>query len=311
MATASRGAHHVGRVPRRGRGTDHGRRRGQRHGRRQRRVRVPRRLVHPLHHHGRPADERQQERQARSRTNLDSPEAVAALQNMIDLLPYSPVGGDALRLHRGARRVQRRQGRDVAGLGDHRRARSTVRTRRSRTRSPSRRCRPTTATRAASAAAGAWASPRTCPRSARTAPGTLLTYITSKDFEKYQVMTYQTDPNRISTGSDPEIVEALPYIPAAVDAIESAQILEIANIPETFEIVGLRRRADQPRARRARRTRRPPWRTRRRPRSTMLRRGWSPCRGVGRRRAIRARATRLRRGGRPDRRRPHPVHRRS
>jgi hypothetical protein len=52
-------------------------------------------------------------------------------------------------------------------------------------------------------------------------------------------MTYQTDPNRISTGSDPEITAALPYIPAAVAAIESAQILEIANIPETFEIAGL------------------------------------------------------------------------
>jgi ABC-type glycerol-3-phosphate transport system substrate-binding protein len=66
----------------------------------------------------------------------------------------------------------------------------------------------------------------------------LLTQITSKDFEKYQVMTYQTDPNRISTGSDPEIAAALPYIPAAVAAIESAQILEVANIPQTFEIVG-------------------------------------------------------------------------
>jgi ABC-type glycerol-3-phosphate transport system substrate-binding protein len=66
----------------------------------------------------------------------------------------------------------------------------------------------------------------------------ILTYITSAEFEKHQVMNYQTDPNRISTGSDPEIAAALPYIPAAVDAIESAQILEVADIPETFEIVG-------------------------------------------------------------------------
>ena len=51
-------------------------------------------------------------------------------------------------------------------------------------------------------------------------------------------MTYQTDPNRLSTGTDEEIVAALPYIPAAVGAIETAQILEVANIPETFEIAG-------------------------------------------------------------------------
>jgi ABC-type glycerol-3-phosphate transport system substrate-binding protein len=67
----------------------------------------------------------------------------------------------------------------------------------------------------------------------------ILTYITSKDFEKHQVMTYQTDPNRLSTATDAEVVAALPYIPEAVKAIESAQILEIANIPETFEIAGL------------------------------------------------------------------------
>ena len=66
----------------------------------------------------------------------------------------------------------------------------------------------------------------------------LLTQITSKAFEKYQVTTYQTDPNRTSTGSDADIVAALPYIPEAVNAIASAQILEVANIPETFEIAG-------------------------------------------------------------------------
>jgi hypothetical protein len=33
-------------------------------------------------------------------------------------------------------------------------------------------------------------------------------------------------------------VAALPYIPEAVKAIERAQTLEIANIPEALEIVG-------------------------------------------------------------------------
>jgi multiple sugar transport system substrate-binding protein len=80
--------------------------------------------------------------------------------------------------------------------------------------------------------------PANLPQERKDAAYHLLTYITSREFEKYQVGTYQTDPNRISTGSDPELVAQLPYLPEAVAAIESAQILEIANIPETFQIVG-------------------------------------------------------------------------
>ena len=139
------------------------------------------------------------------RTNLDSPEAIAALQNMIDLLPYSPVGG------RPATASRRRSTRSAPARSRCGPTWATIAgalygpDSGSRTRSPSRRCPQTTATPAASAAAGAWASPRTCPRSARTAPGCILTQITSKAFEKYQVMTYQTDPNRTSTGADPEI----------------------------------------------------------------------------------------------------------
>lgn len=65
-----------------------------------------------------------------------------------------------------------------------------------------------------------------------------LTYLTSAEFEKYQVATYQTDPNRSSTFIDPALVSALPYLPIAGEAALSAQILEVANIPETFAIVG-------------------------------------------------------------------------
>ena len=66
----------------------------------------------------------------------------------------------------------------------------------------------------------------------------ILTQITSKEFNKYQVLNYQTDPNRSSTADDQEIVAALPYIPEAVAALESAQFLEFVDLPETFEIAG-------------------------------------------------------------------------
>jgi multiple sugar transport system substrate-binding protein len=65
-----------------------------------------------------------------------------------------------------------------------------------------------------------------------------MTYLTSKEFEKYQVATYQTDPNRTSTFIDPELVDALPHLPVAGQAAETARIVEIAHIPEVFEIIG-------------------------------------------------------------------------
>lgn len=66
----------------------------------------------------------------------------------------------------------------------------------------------------------------------------VLSFLTSKEFEQAQVGTYQTDPNRRSTFEDPGLVEQLPYLPVAGEAAETAQMLELASIPETFELVG-------------------------------------------------------------------------
>ena len=66
----------------------------------------------------------------------------------------------------------------------------------------------------------------------------LLTYLASKEFEQYQVATYKTDPNRLSTFENAELVAELPYLPIAGAAAETAQILETAIIPENFELVG-------------------------------------------------------------------------
>jgi multiple sugar transport system substrate-binding protein len=65
-----------------------------------------------------------------------------------------------------------------------------------------------------------------------------LTYLTSKEFEQYQVSAYQTDPNRTSTFTQPELVAELPHLPNAGKAADTARILEIAHLPEVFEIVG-------------------------------------------------------------------------
>ena len=65
-----------------------------------------------------------------------------------------------------------------------------------------------------------------------------MTYITSAAFDKFQFAQAQTDPNRSSTYVDAELVAKYPHLPVAGEAVQSAQILEIANIPQTFEIVG-------------------------------------------------------------------------
>jgi multiple sugar transport system substrate-binding protein len=171
------------------------------------------------------------------RTHLDSPEAIAALQHMIDLLPFSPPAvatygfTEAMDAFSAGRVAMWPAWATIAGA----------------LFGPDSGVTDTVAVAAMPAddgdprgIRGGWGLgiPGNLPQERKDAAWHILTYITSKDFEKHQVMTYQTDPNRISTGSDPEIVAALPYIPAAVAAIESAQILEIANIPETFEIAG-------------------------------------------------------------------------
>lgn len=80
--------------------------------------------------------------------------------------------------------------------------------------------------------------PKNADPAKKDAAWAVLTYLTGKEFNDYQVATYQTDPNRRSTFSNPELVQKLRYLPVAGEAAESAQILELATIPETFELVG-------------------------------------------------------------------------
>jgi len=71
----------------------------------------------------------------------------------------------------------------------------------------------------------------------KDAAWTVITYLTSKEWEQYQTLKYQTDPTRNSTFFNPKLDKALPYLPVAGKVFQKAQILEIANIPETFELI--------------------------------------------------------------------------
>jgi hypothetical protein len=53
----------------------------------------------------------------------------------------------------------------------------------------------------------------------------------------FEAAAHQTDPTRNSVFFDPGLNRKFPYLAAAGRANTKARILEIANIPETFELI--------------------------------------------------------------------------
>ncbi|MDX6600780.1 MAG: multiple sugar transport system substrate-binding protein [Gaiellales bacterium] len=77
------------------------------------------------------------------------------------------------------------------------------------------------------------------PKNAQNKDGAwaVIAYLTSKEWGKYEVNAHQTDPTRNSVFNDPALNKKFPYLKVAGQANSRAQILEIANIPETFELI--------------------------------------------------------------------------
>lgn len=86
---------------------------------------------------------------------------------------------------------------------------------------------------------GGWGMgiPKNAPAGNKDAAWAVITYLTSKQWEQYQTLKYQTDPTRNSTFFSPKMNKALPYLATAGKVFQKARIIEIANIPETFELI--------------------------------------------------------------------------
>jgi multiple sugar transport system substrate-binding protein len=86
---------------------------------------------------------------------------------------------------------------------------------------------------------GGWGMgiPKNAPAENKAAAWQVITYLTSKEWERYQTLKYQTDPTRNSTFFNPALNKKLPYLATAGRVFQKARILEIANIPETFELI--------------------------------------------------------------------------
>jgi ABC-type glycerol-3-phosphate transport system substrate-binding protein len=77
------------------------------------------------------------------------------------------------------------------------------------------------------------------PKNAQNKDGAwaVIAYLTSKAWGKFEVGAHQTDPTRNSVFNDAALNKKFPYLKTAGQANQQAQILEIANIPETFELI--------------------------------------------------------------------------
>ena len=95
----------------------------------------------------------------------------------------------------------------------------------------------TTAALAGSIVRGGWGMG--IPKNAQNkdAAWTLLTYLCSREWGKFEAAAHQTDPTRNSVFFDPGLNKQFPYLSAAGKANTKARILEIASIPETFELI--------------------------------------------------------------------------
>ena len=85
---------------------------------------------------------------------------------------------------------------------------------------------------------GGWGMgiPKNADPAKKEAAWLALTWLTSKAFNKYEVETYQIDASRTSTFNDADLVAKFPYLPDALKAASTAQIIDTSRIPEFFQL---------------------------------------------------------------------------
>jgi ABC-type glycerol-3-phosphate transport system substrate-binding protein len=169
--------------------------------------------------------------------NVDSPEAVGAVQMLIDLLPYAPKNV-----------TQYGFAQNVDGFSTGKIAQmifwSTI-------AGPifnkdNSMVAETTATapvpagpgQTPRAIQGGWGVgiPKNVDPAKKGAAWRALTWITNKQMNRYVVEKYQIDANRTSAFADPQLIKALPYLPDSLKAIENADTIPTSRIPEFFQM---------------------------------------------------------------------------
>jgi multiple sugar transport system substrate-binding protein len=171
------------------------------------------------------------------RPNIDSSEGIAALQMLIDVLPYAPknvtqygfaenvdgfstgkiaqmvfwstIAGPVFDKDKSL--VADKTGAAVVPAGPGQKPRSIL---------------------------GGWGVgiPKNADQTKKLAAWRALTWLTSKKANAYEVSKYQVSASRASTFTDPDLVKQFPYLPVSAKAIADAEVMTTAYIPEVFQL---------------------------------------------------------------------------
>ncbi|TPI38143.1 extracellular solute-binding protein [Mesorhizobium sp. B3-1-9] len=169
--------------------------------------------------------------------NVNSPEGIGALQMLIDLLPYAPKNvtkygfAENVDGFSTGKIAQMIFWSTIAGPilnGDNSMVSDKTGT------GPV----PAKPGETARAIQGGWGMgiPKNIDPAKKDAAWLALTWMTSKAFNKFEVEKYQIDASRTSAFTDPDLVAKLPYLPDALKAASTAEIIPTSLIPEFFQL---------------------------------------------------------------------------
>jgi multiple sugar transport system substrate-binding protein len=169
--------------------------------------------------------------------NLDGPKAIQALQRILDVKPYAPKGVGAYSftdsvnaLERGKVATMIMWGTIAGPANDP--ATSKVAGKIQAAVGPG------TGMYRGATVRGGWGLgiPKNSPH--KEAAWQVIQYFTTKKAELYRTLKYDIEPGRISSHTDPQVVKKFPFMPVLNEQYKNASILQICNIPETFELIG-------------------------------------------------------------------------
>ncbi|MBF6606062.1 MAG: extracellular solute-binding protein [Chloroflexi bacterium] len=167
--------------------------------------------------------------------NLNSPEAVGALQMLIDLLPYAPTNvtsygfPENVDAFSSGKIAQMVFWSTIAGPV-YNPATSKVATMTGVTPVPA------APGQTSQAILGGWGVgiPANADPTKKAAAWRALTWMTSKSFNNYEELQYQIDPSRNSTYNDPTLIAKLPYLPISGAANAGAHTIETSILADFF-----------------------------------------------------------------------------
>ena len=169
--------------------------------------------------------------------NVDSPEAVGALQMLIDLLPFAPKNVTQYGFAQNVdgfstgKIAQMIFWSTIAGpVFDKEKSMVAEKT--------STGPVPAGAGQKPQAIQGGWGLgiPKNLDPARKAAAWRALTWITNKQTNIYEIKKYQIDANRTSAFQDPELLKEFPYLPDLAAAIANANTIPTCRIPEFFQL---------------------------------------------------------------------------